>query len=55
MNVIEKFTKDGKTIEVYGTFDEPLFKAYQVGKMLGMTNIRVALRDVKDDWKVVNI
>lgn len=53
MNVLQTFEKNGKEIQVYGTYDEPLFQAKPIGKMLGLTNIRANLLQVKDNWKVV--
>ena len=53
MNVIKKFTQGEKAIEIYGTFKEPLFQAKQIGRMLGLKNIRANLKAVKEDWKVV--
>jgi prophage antirepressor-like protein len=54
MNVIEKFTQGDKTIDVYGTYEKPLFLAKQIGEMLGLKNIRWNLSNMKSDWKVVS-
>lgn len=50
MNVIKQFTKGEKAIDVYGTFEEPLFQAKQIGEMLGIKNIRWNLSKMKSDW-----
>ena len=53
MEIIKNFKKDGKCLEVYGTFDVPLFKAIQIGEALGMSNIREQLRTLNPKWKCV--
>jgi prophage antirepressor-like protein len=50
MNIIKQFTKGSKTLEVYGTFKEPLFMAKQIGEMLGIKNIRANITTMKPDW-----
>ena len=54
MNIIETFSKNNKCIEIYGTYDNPLFLAKQVGEALGIKNVRESLRNVGANWKVVS-
>ena len=48
MDIVKAFAAaglaKGVTIHIQGTVDEPLFQANQIGDMLGMANIRDALR-----------
>ena len=53
MEIISTFTKDFTTLNVYGTFDEPLFLAKEVGGILKMSNIREQISNMDSDWKVV--
>lgn len=55
MNIIETFEKNGKTLEVYGTFDKPLFLAKQIGETLGFDCIRSVLRNMNPLWKDVHL
>ena len=55
MEIIQTFTKGSKQINVYGTFQEPLFLAKDVGKMLGMGNIRSSLAKVNPKWKTTRV
>lgn len=52
MNIIKSFEKNGKSLEVYGTYDKPLFQAKQIGKSLGFDCIRSTLRNMNAKWKV---
>ena len=56
MDLLKCFSLNDKeyTINIQGTHEEPLFQANQIGKLLGMTNIRVILKNFDDDEKVVN-
>jgi prophage antirepressor-like protein len=36
---------NGLNIQVYGTYDEPLFKAKDIGDLLGMSNIREVIKN----------
>ena len=53
MDLVRAFTdaglKQGVTINIQGTYKEPLFQAKQIGELLGMTNIRKTLADFDDD------
>ena len=53
MNIIQTFEKGGKSIEVYGTYDKPLFLAKQIGEVFGFGNVRSSLDSIPDKWKVV--
>ena len=39
-------------INIQGTLEDPLFQANQIGKLLGISNIRENLRDFSDDEKM---
>ena len=52
LNLIKSFTLDSKRLSVYGTVEEPLFLAKEVGELLEYKNIREALRSIPEDWKV---
>lgn len=54
MNIIETFRKNNKCIEIYGTYEKPLFLAKQVGEALGLKNVRESLRAIGDIWKLVS-
>ena len=53
MSLIKSFSFDHKKLSVYGTVDEPLFLAKEVGQFLNIKNIRDNLLSIPDDWKVV--
>jgi prophage antirepressor-like protein len=53
MEIIETFSKDSKQIDVYGTFQEPLFLGKDIGKMLDMPNIRKVIGRIHANWKIV--
>jgi|694.fasta_scaffold124334_3 prophage antirepressor-like protein len=42
-------------INIQGTLEDPLFQANQIGKLLGISNIRENLRDFSDDEKGVSL
>lgn len=52
MKIIKSFTHDEKTINVYGTFEEPLFLAKEIGEELGFGNIHSTLSNMEKEWKV---
>lgn len=56
MDILKAFSLNNKEIQVniQGTSEEPLFQANQVGDILGLTNIRVTIKDYDDDEKVVS-
>jgi prophage antirepressor-like protein len=51
--MIKQFTKGTSTLNVYGSFDKPLFLANEVGLFLGLKNIRSSLSAVNPLWKYV--
>ena len=53
MEIIQTFNKDSKALNVYGSFEDPLFLAKDVGTILEMENIRVQLGKIDESWKVV--
>jgi prophage antirepressor-like protein len=46
---------NGLNIQVYGTYDEPLFKAKDIGDLLGMSNIREVIKNFNNKQKVVSL
>lgn len=55
-NIKERFYKFNNTnktfnIENYGTFENPLFKATEIGKNLNITNIRELIRNYSEELK----
>lgn len=38
-------------IEIYGTYEEPLFKAKDIGDLLGIKNILSTVKDFDEDEK----
>jgi prophage antirepressor-like protein len=52
-SIIKKFTNENLTINVYGTFDKPLFLANEIGQLLGLKNIRSSLSRMNSLWKAV--
>ena len=42
-------------INIQGTLEDPLFQANQIGKLLGISNIRENLRDFSDNEKGVSL
>jgi prophage antirepressor-like protein len=46
---------NGLNIQVYGTFEEPLFKAKDIGDLLGMSNIRETIKGFNHKQKVVSL
>ena len=53
MNIIKTFSDNNKSIDVYGSFENPLFHAKKLGHMLGFVNIRQTLSRMDDDYKQV--
>jgi len=45
---------NGVEINIHGTPEEPLFQANQVGELLGMTNVRMTIKDFDRDEKGVS-
>lgn len=55
VEIICKSVLMGREIDVYGTPDEPLFKAKDVAEWIGHTDVSTMLRTVDDDEKGTNI
>jgi len=55
MDIIKAFTDNEQTseINIKGTFDNPLFQANKIGKLLELSNIHVTLKDFDSDEKVI--
>jgi len=49
--LVKKFQENDITI--YGTFEEPLFKAKDIGELLGIKNIRDTVKDFDDTQRCV--
>lgn len=56
MDIIKLFMDNEENIEINikGTIDEPLFQANQIGKLLGLKNIRETIKNLDEDEKVVS-
>jgi len=56
MDILKAFKLDNNEFEICikGDFDNPLFQANQIGKMLGLKNISASIRNFDDDEKVLN-
>ena len=52
MEIISTFTKNSTKLNVYGTFEDPLFLAKEVGDMLGLSRVRDSLVNMNDNFKV---
>lgn len=57
MDILKAFSLIDEThnINIQGTVENPLFQANQIGKLLGMSNIRENLRDYDDDERIVSL
>ena len=44
---------NGLNIQVYGTYEEPLFKAKDVGDLLGIDQIRKTIQNLDEEDKVI--
>jgi prophage antirepressor-like protein len=44
---------NGLNIQVYGTYEEPLFKAKDIGDLLGIDQIRKTIQNLDDEDKVI--
>ena len=53
MQIIKTFVKDSSSLDVYGTFEKPLFLASHVGTLLGLVNIRTSLANIDKDYIVL--
>mgnify|MGYP000029070680 FL=1 len=42
-------------ITIYGTYEEPLFKAKDIGQLLEMSNIREVIKNFNERQKVVSL
>jgi prophage antirepressor-like protein len=40
-------------VTIYGTWEEPLFKASEIGEMLGLSQIRKSIKNMDDNFKVI--
>jgi prophage antirepressor-like protein len=56
MDIVKAFISNEETsnINIIGTYDEPLFQANQIGKLLGIVTIRTTISDFESDEKVVH-
>lgn len=56
MDILKAFKIADKTndINIAGTYEDPLFQANQIGKILGLTNIRVTIQSFDEDEKRVS-
>lgn len=49
--IIDQFENDSFTLNVYGTYDEPLFKAMEVATLLEYNNIRMTIKRLPFEFK----
>lgn len=51
MDIVRAFAdnEDTQEINIQGTYEEPLFQANQIGKLLGLVNIRESLKNFDND------
>ena len=49
----ETFSFNENTIRIIGTFDQPLFIASDICKILGLSNVTDTLRNLPDKWKQI--
>jgi prophage antirepressor-like protein len=49
-----KIADETNAINIAGTYEDPLFQANQIGKILGLTNIRVTIQSFDEDEKHVS-
>lgn len=49
--LIKVFNFNNNKINIYGTFDKPLFIANEIGEILGIKNIRDTLRNMPKEYK----
>lgn len=56
MDIVKAFETNDLTIHVtiQGSHEEPLFRASDIGTVLGLTNIRATIKDFDEFEKVVN-
>ena len=56
MDIVKAFISNEETsnINIIGTYDEPLFQANQIGKLLGIVTIRTTILNFESDEKVVH-
>jgi prophage antirepressor-like protein len=52
MEIISTFTKNSTKLNVYGSFEDPLFLAQEVGDMLGLNRVRDSLVNMNVNFKV---
>lgn len=55
IKIINKSNLLGKEVDVYGTFDEPLFLAKDVAEWIEHSDVSTMIRNVDEDEKVTNI
>jgi prophage antirepressor-like protein len=49
--MITQFTNNDKQIQVYGTYNEPLFKAKEIGEAIGLKKFRTTLANMDNEYK----
>jgi prophage antirepressor-like protein len=53
MNELISQRFENLNVTIYGTFDEPLFKASDIGNLLAISRMRDTLQNLDDDFKVL--
>ena len=54
LQIIDERELLGKHFVIYGTKDEPLFKAKDVAEWIGHSNVSAMIKDIDEDEKVLN-
>ena len=54
LQIIDERELLGKHFVIYGTKDEPLFKAKDVAEWIGHSNVSTMIKDIDEDEKVLN-
>lgn len=50
-----KILNEEHNINIQGTIDDPLFQANQIGRILGISNVRESIHEFDIDEKVVSL
>lgn len=51
-NIDETLLYENNSIRIVGTYDNPFFVVKDICKILGLSNVTEALRNIPDKWKV---
>lgn len=54
LSVIKNFEFEGFPISVYGSIDKPMFKAKDIGDLLGLSNINWNIGKIPPEWRCIS-